>query len=259
MSFLFNPEVFWWVTAVMAAMAVVVFLALQKFEAAYGMTSAPGWGPTLPNKTGWILMELPAFAVMALIWATSPRAPQAAPCVMASLFQLHYFQRTFIFPLLMRGSSRMPWAITLMGMVFNTVNAYMIGAWLFHIAPSDAYPPSWLLSPCFLVGTAVFLAGMAVNWHSDHVIRCLRRPGDTAHHIPRKGLYRYVTGANYFGELTEWIGFAVLTWSVPGAVFALWTFANLAPRAKASHKRYVARFGREYTSLRRRYIIPFIY
>lgn len=90
-------------------------------------------------------------------------------------------------------------------------------------------------------------------------MRNLRRPGDTRHYIPRGGMYRFVTSANYFGEFTEWAGFAILTWSVAGAVFALWTFANLAPRAMQIHRRYLSEFGDEYRSLNRRYIIPFIY
>ena len=68
----------------------------------------------------------------------------------------------------------------------------------------------------FILGTVVFFAGMAINMHSDHVIRHLRKPGDTRHYIPRKGFYKYVTAANYLGEFTEWTGFAILTWSAPG-------------------------------------------
>ena len=95
--------------------------------------------------------------------------------------------------------------------------------------------------------------------HSDHVIRSLRKPGDTRHYIPTRGFYRYVASANYFGELTEWIGYAILTWSLGGAVFALWTFANLAPRARSIHRRYCREFGDEYRNLGTRYLIPFIY
>lgn len=259
MNFIFNPETLDAVTALMAVLAVVVFIALQRVEAAYGMTYSRKWGPAIGNRLGWVVMEAPAFFCMAAIWASSPRAADAAPCVMASLFELHYFQRTFIFPALMRGKSRMPLAIVAMGMIFNTINAYMIGGWIFFTSPADRYPDSWLLSPLFLLGCLVFFAGMAINLHSDHVIRNLRLPGDTRHYIPRRGLYRHVIGANYFGEFTEWVGFALLTWSVPGAVFALWTFANLAPRAKSLSKRYAAEFGDAYTSLKLRYIIPHIY
>ena len=42
-------------------------------------------------------------------------------------------------------------------------------------------------------------------------------------------------------------------------MFAIWTFANLAPRAVKLHRRYEKEFGSEYTSLHRRYMIPYIY
>ncbi len=258
-SYIFDSTLYDWVLTGMAVMAVIVFFALQKIEAAYGMTYSPKWGPSLNNKVAWILMEAPAFIIMALIWILSPRAGEIAPCIMAGLFELHYFQRTFIFPLLMRGKSRMPLTIMLMGMIFNSINAYLIGGWLFHLAPAGLYTPQWLYSPLFILGCLIFFAGMAINIHSDHVIRSLRAPGDTRHYIPKKGLYKWVAGANYFGEFTEWVGFAILTWSAAGAVFALWTFANLAPRAKSLSARYTARFGDEFTSLHLRYIIPFIY
>ena len=135
----------------------------------------------------------------------------------------------------------------------------MIGGWLFHTSPADAYPAEWLESPKFIAGTLLFLAGMVVNLRSDSIIRNLRKPGDTRHYIPRGGMYRYVTSANYLGELMEWTGFAILTWSLGGLAFAIWTFANLAPRARSIHRRYLSEFGDEYASLNRKYILPFIY
>ena len=153
----------------------------------------------------------------------------------------------------------MPLAIIVMGIVFNLVNAYMIGGWLWYVAPPVTYPVSWLWSPLFILGTLIFFFGMAVNMWSDHIVRHLRRPGDKGHYIPYGGFYRYVTSANYFGEFMEWVGFAILSWSVAGAVFALWTFANLAPRARSIHRRYINEFGEKYSSLHRKYILPFIY
>lgn len=223
------------------------------------MMGSKKWGAAINNRAGWMIMEMPAFAGMAVLWALSPRGGWAAPCVMAALFELHYFQRTFIFPFLIRGKNQMPWVIILMGMVFNAVNAYMIGGWLFYLAPADLYTPHWLLSPLFFLGTIIFFVGMAINIYSDHVIRSLRSPGDSKHYIPQRGCYKYVASANYFGETVEWIGFAILTWSVAGAVFAIWTFANLAPRARAIHKKYCDEFGESYSCLGRRYIIPFLY
>lgn len=246
-------------------MAVIVFVALFFFKAGYGYLSSSNWGPKISNRTAWIIMEAPAFIFMSYYtvkFALSGNSTGNSGIVlyiMAGLYLLHYFQRSFIFPLLMRGRSRMPVAIMLMGLVFNTLNAYLIGGWLYGQAPSGKYELSWLWSPQFIIGLLVFIAGMAINMHSDHVIRNLRKPGDTRHYIPKKGLYRYVTSANYFGELTEWIGYAILTWSPAGALFAVWTFANLGPRAKSLTEKYVSEFGDEYTSLGKKHIIPFIW
>jgi 3-oxo-5-alpha-steroid 4-dehydrogenase 1 len=178
---------------------------------------------------------------------------------MAGLYLLHYFQRSFIFPLMMRGKSTMPIAIMLMGLVFNTLNAYLIGGWLYSEAPAGMYGTDWLTSPQFIIGTVIFFIGMGINLHSDHVIRHLRKPGDTRHYIPRKGFYKYVTSANYFGEFMEWIGYAILTWSPAGALFAFWTFANLGPRAKSLTEKYEKEFGEEYKKLNKKHIIPFIW
>ena len=117
----------------------------------------------------------------------------------------------------------------------------------------------WPVLLAQLVGIIIFFAGMLINLQSDHIIRHLRRPGDTRHYIPQGGMYRYVTSANYLGELTEWVGYAILTWSLGGVAFVVWTFANLAPRAKSIHSRYISEFGDQYRSLNRKYIIPYLY
>lgn len=254
-STLFQPENFDMFLWVMAAVAVVVFVALHMVEAGYGIAYTPKWGPSVNNRLGWVLMEAPVFVCMTVLWACSTRWAEAAPLAMFAIFQLHYFQRSFVFPLIMRGKSRMPLSIMVTGMVFNTLNALMQGGWIFYVSPADRYPFQWLWSWQFIAGTLIFAAGMAINLHSDYIIRHLRKPGDTRHYLPRGGMFRYVTSANYFGELTEWVGFAVLTWSWAGAVFALWTFANLAPRAGKIRQRYQAEFG----PLTQKRIIPFIY
>lgn len=256
---MFDSTIYFSVLAAMIVLAVIVFCALQRITPAYGLTFSPKWGPSINNRIGWVLMEAPVFFAMLALWLCSPRRGEPALIVMTSLFLLHYFQRSFIFPLLIKGKSRMPLSIILSGVIFNLLNAYMIGGWFFYLKPAPAYPVSWLWSPLFILGVIIFFIGMAINIHSDAIIRRLRRPGDTGHYIPRGGLFKYVTSANYLGELTEWTGFAILTWSLPGLVFVIWTFANLAPRARASHKKYLAMFGEDYSSLERRYIIPFIY
>ena len=242
----------------MAIIAVFVFLALQFFEAGYGYLFDRRYGPPVPNKVGWVLMESPVFVMMWILWAASDRMWDTVPLVLLAMFQLHYFQRSFIFPLLMRGNSKMPLGIVLMGMTFNTLNACMQGGWIFYFAP-EGYYADWFTKPFIYIGIAIFFAGMFINWQADYIIRHLRKPGDTKHYIPKGGMFRYVSSANYFGELVEWTGFAIASGSWAGAGFVLWTFANLAPRSASLYKRYEKEFGEEFTSLGRKRIIPFIY
>jgi len=249
----------------MAVMAVVSFICLFKIPAGYGYFSTRQWGPSINNKLAWVIEEAPAFLLMlfyTLRYAFS--GENFGNCnlvlyILAGFYLFHYFQRSFIFPLLMRGNSKMPVAIMIMGMTFNAFNSYLIGMWLFTDLSSGRYGIDWLMSPQFMIGAIVFVCGMAINLHSDYVIRHLRKPGDTKHYIPKKGMYKYVTSANYFGEFVEWCGFAVLTWSPAGALFALWTFANLGPRSKSLTKKYEAEFGDEYKALHKKNIIPFIW
>ena len=252
-------DIYNWFLIGMAAVAVVVFVALYFVDAGYGMFYNKKWGPSIPNKVGWVLMEAPVFFAMLVLWLLSDRTCCITCIVFLLLFETHYFQRTFVFPFLMRGKSRMPFAIVLMGVVFNLLNACMQGGWIFFLSPDDMYSPQWLCTPQFIIGTVIFLAGMGINIHSDKVIRNLRQPGDTKHYFPHKGMYRYVTSANYFGEFVEWCGFAILTWSWAGAVFAVWTFANLGPRAARINKRYWQEFPDEMAKYRPKRIIPFIY
>lgn len=244
---------------VMAVIAVIVFVCLFFVDAGYGKFYQPKWGPSVSNRLGWVLMEAPVFIAMLFLWWLSDRRTDPVRLIFLLLFELHYFHRSFIFPLQIRGKSRMPLSIILMGALFNTLNAFMQGGWIFYLSPDKYYPAGWLTGLPFLVGTAVFFAGMAINIKSDSIIRNLRKPGDTGHYLPKGGMFRYVTSANYFGEFIEWIGFAILTWSWAGAVFALWTFANLAPRAARIYDMYSREFPDELDTKKTKRMIPFIY
>ena len=256
---MFSVSTFNIVLIVMTVMAVVVFVSLFFVDAGYGRFYAPKWGPAIDNRLGWMLMEAPVFVAMLLLWWLSDRREDGIRLVFLLLFELHYFHRAFVFPWLMRGRSKMPLSIIGTAVLFNTLNAYMQGGWLFYVSPVDYYSADWLTSVPFLAGTVLFLLGMGVNIHSDRIIRNLRKPGDTAHYLPRGGMFRWVTSANYFGELVEWTGFAILTWSVSGAVFALWTFANLAPRAARIYNGYRQEFPEQLDTRTTKRIIPFIF
>ena len=215
--------------------ACVVFIILFKIQAPYGRHSRPGWGPAVHVRMAWIIMESPAAILPPLLCCIHANGVYTASLVLLCIWEIHYIHRTFIYPFMIKGNRPMPLSIMLSGFVFNCCNGLFQGMWLFHYG---RYTSSWFYSPAFLAGIGIFFCGLFINIHSDHITRTLRKPGENGYRIPYGGLYRFVSAPNYLGEIIEWTGWAVMTWSVPGLVFAIWTIGNLAPRAYSNHKWY---------------------
>jgi len=261
-----NPELsgFYNFLFIMALIGLVVFISLYFVDAGYGKMRSEKWGPAINNKIGWFLMEMPVFLVMLYLWVVSPYevVRQAPYWIFLLIFEFHYFQRSFIFPLLLKGKSKMPIVIMALSVLWNLINGYVQGWWLFHLAPKyvpDMYTVEWLTSWQFIAGTCIFFLGWCINMHSDFVIRHLRKPGDTKHYLPKKGMYRFVTSANYLGEIVEWLGWAILTWSFAGALFCWFTCCNLIPRANSIYLKYEQEFPDEFDRKKLKRIFPFLY
>lgn len=103
----------------------------------------------------------------------------------------------------------------------------------------------------------VFASGMAVNVWADMVLVGLKSEGG-GYKIPRGGWFELVSCPNYFGEILEWLGWALMTWSWPGFGFFMYTCANLVPRARANHVWYLEKFAEDYPKSRKA-VIPFVY
>ena len=234
--------------------SVGTFISLFYISAPYGRHVRSGWGPKLPNWLGWLLMESIS-AIGFLVTFVVGAAPRTAVLwIFLLMWEGHYIHRSFIYPFMLRdGQKKMPIAITLMAVVFNLSNSYMNGRYLFHFS-AGRYTTGWLLDPRFILGAILFITGFTINRWADDTLRGLRKPGETGYKIPHGGLYRYISCPNYFGEIIEWIGWAVATWSLPGLIFAIWTFANLAPRAVSHHRWYHDHFS-EYPQ-ERKALIP---
>lgn len=235
------------------ALAVPTFVVLRFIAAPYGRYGGARWGPRLPARLTWVLMESPAPLVFAAVFLTGENRGRLVPLVLLGLWQTHYVYRTFVYPFLLRPGRRVPVLIALLAATFNALNAYLNARW---IGALGDYPAGWLADPRFLAGVALFAGGLLLNAASDRTLRGLRRPGETGYRIPRGGAFEWVSCPNYLGEIIEWCGWALATWSLPGLAFAVYTTANLAPRARSHHGWYQAQFP-DYPA-RRRALVPYL-
>ncbi len=234
----FFPALWTWI-----GISLLPMVLLQFIQAPYGRYSKKkGWGPLIPNRVGWILMELPALLVYPLVVLTSPLELEIYHIVFLGLWGLHYINRTLIYPFRTRTSGKkMPVSIPLMAIFFNSCNGFFLGYGVAYIY-QDHYPADWLIQPLSIMGMALFLIGFLVNVDSDNRLLNLRKPGESGYKIPYGGMYRFISCPNYFGEILEWSGYALLLWNLSGVAFLIWTIANLAPRALSHHKWYQNKF-----------------
>ena len=238
-----------------AILGLAVFILLLFVKAPYGRHSRKDWGPNIPNRLGWFLMEFPSLLVFVLCFLFGPKGIQPLTWIFFALYVSHYTNRSLIWPWRTRTSGKqMPLVVALMAVCFNLVNGFING--YYFSAFAREYTMEWLTDSRFIIG-CIALWGRNL---SELVVR----PDPAAAAQRREERVFYPQGrivsldllSQFPGEILQWTGFAVMTWSPAALVFALWTFFNLVPRALDHHKWYRETFP-EYPA-ERKAIIPYI-
>jgi 3-oxo-5-alpha-steroid 4-dehydrogenase 1 len=236
------------------ALVPITTLYLLFATAPYGRHKRKGFGPELSNTAAWVIMEAPASLLPLGFYLTAGHFDCATTFAFL-LWQAHYVDRAFLYPLRIRGrGAPMPLFVALSGAGFNLLNAYLNFRCFALFGGVDAEAAGGALR--IALGALLFGTGWYVNRWADRVLRGLRKPGERGYVIPRGGLYELISCPNYFGELVMWCGFALVAYTKAGLFFALFTAANLVPRAIAHQRDYRKRFV-DYPE-ERRAVIPFV-
>ena len=232
---IYNSFIIFWVV-----IAAITFIYLFFVSAPYGRHIRKGWGKNISARAGWVIMESPCVVVM-VIYAFIVRDDlQTIHVIFLSLWLLHYIHRSFIYPFVIDMTNpKMPISIASSAFFFNIVNVNLQAFGIYYLTE---YSSDWINDDIFYLGLTIFFTGMYINIKSDYLIIALRKNKGPGYHLPTKFMHKYISSPNYFGEIIEWLGWAMLTWSISGAVFALWTIANLFPRAFAHHQWYKEKF-----------------
>ncbi len=236
-----DVKLFYQLVYIWIAIAAVIFFVLLFVSAPYGRFTRSNWGIMINNRLGWIIMETPSLFTFCYFVYTG-QAPKNSYIILFSLLWIiHYVHRSFIFPFRIKPvNKKMPLLVALMAVFFNCMNGFFNGYYLGNLyMASNDYS---IQDPQLLVGLVLFLFGMAVNLHSDQILINLRKNNPTGYQIPHGGFFKWVTSPNYFGEIIEWLGFALMVNSLPAFSFFIWTVANLVPRALDNHTWYKNHF-----------------
>lgn len=213
--------------------------------------------PTVPISISWWTMEQPSFIVPAIFMCLFLMMNKhiSAGCVYLGMFMIHYFQRSFVYPILTRGKPY-PALYWFLALVFTSCNGTLQSLELLY---SGRYEDTAeLYSPLAIIGYVVFAFGMYTNIRCDYILRNLRAPGDTGYKIPEGFMFEYISGANLWGEVIEWTGFAIATRGLGATVFAVFCWIGIGSRCIATHTWYLKKFGDEYPK-GRKHLIPFVW
>ena len=225
---------------VWVAVAVITFIYLFFESAPYGRHIKDGWGVKISARLGWIVMESPCVFLMILYAILVYDQLKNYHIIFLILWLTHYIHRTLIYPFAIKMTNPyMPISIAASAFFFNVINVSIQAYGIFYFTQ---FSQDWLVSNTFKIGLGLFLIGMYINIRSDYIMINLKKEKGSGYHIPNSFLYKYLSAPNYFGEIIEWLGWAVLTWSVSGLVFLIWVIANLFPRAISHHKWYLNKF-----------------
>lgn len=248
-----TTDLYYYLLYAWIAIGVIAFPFLLMKTAPYGRHTSEGWGPMIPNQIGWMLMEgFAPFFISFWFW-TGDLQKTNASYFFYGLYVAHYVYRSYIFPFRTHTKGKkIPLVISGSAILFNVCNTFVLGYFLGNIGGN--YSDDYFLSAQFIIGFLVFIVGVYINVKSDNMLIALRKPGETGYKIPTGFLFNYISCPNLFGEIIEWIGFAIMMGSLPGWSFALWTPVNLLPRALDHHKWYLQKFA-EYPK-ERKAVIP---
>lgn len=237
-------------------MSALTFLGSFFYTTPYGRFKKESERFEMPSLPGWLLMELPCLvAGIATFILSGGNNKALVPLVFMTIWQCHYIYRSIIFPLRMNSRhKKMPILAVVTGIIFNSLNGFLNGYAFSHA--EHLINNAWLSSPYFIIGIVMMVLGLSINIQSDSILKNLRNPGETDYKIPQGGFYRWVSVPNYLGEIIEWCGLALAACTPAALAFALFTFANLFPRALAHHQWYLKTF-KNYPQ-ERTAIIPFI-
>jgi 3-oxo-5-alpha-steroid 4-dehydrogenase 1 len=236
--------------------SVVSFIALQFIPAHYGkFYDSKKNLPAVSNRFGWFVEETPNIIITLYygyyFWKESANF-NLINYFMISFFFVHYIHRSFIYPFKLANTKKLPLDVMVIGCSFCLANALMQNRSIFLFSKY-----SWdEINPAILAfGIILFLTGMYINIYHDYLMISLKK-GSNSYVLPSGGLFDYIASPNYFGEIIEWIGFALIVNTYSSWIFVFSTISNLSPRALQTLQWYKTKF--ENYPKERKAIIPYI-
>jgi hypothetical protein len=228
--------------------------------APYGKHANDGinWGPMVNQRLAHTLSDAPPGVILfTLVFFLYGIQRGYVNITFYVLWMCHCVHRGIIHPWIMNyGNNKTPIGIPIAGLFPNLLFSYLNADWI----GSASYKSDYYTDPRFIIGILLFLIGFCINRAVDFTLRNIRSRGDylgERYFISEGCLFKRISCPNFLGEMLEWFGWAVGTWSPAGVVWFMFRCGTFIPQSKQYHDWYKGRFP-DYIK-NRKALIPFIY
>ena len=182
-----------------------------------------------------------------------------------ALWNIHFFRRTSEVLFVHIYKRRMP----LVDCIGAPLYYWFLALFISWSINGDSYQTFSLISA--IIGTVIFLIGEAGNAWCHLKLRFFRTKEqdaslvspETGHIMPHGVFFNHISCPHYTFEITTWIGFFLVVWTMPSALLLLFTIITLVIYADKKHTAYIGEFDGEYNRPlypeSRRRLIPFIF
>jgi 3-oxo-5-alpha-steroid 4-dehydrogenase 1 len=204
-------------------LVVLVFIGAAVMKSPYGRFASDKWGVNLSPRLGWFLMELPATLSFVFFYFQGRNRFDIVPLFFLFVWLIHYGNRGFVFPYLIRSpkgaTASFSIMIVVMGWFVTTLHGYLNAVFISDLGTH--FGLEWFFDPRFIIGIILYYGSFVLNIRSDAIIRNLRsveeiERGEKVYRIPQGGLFRFVTNPSYLAEITAFAGWLrhrdLVTW-----------------------------------------------
>ena len=212
LDYIYNSLIIPWII-----LGLITFFMLFFITAPYGRHNKK-MGPMMSGKWGWIIQEIISPLVFGYFFLTGDSIKSPVMWIFFLFWIAHYFNRSVIYPLRQKNAKDTAVIVVFSAIFFNLMNGFLNGYYLGSQNMTNGFYINYFYSWNFILGVIVFIFGVVINIKSDEILFSLRKENN-GYKIPKTFMYKYISCPNYFGEILEWSGFALMVWSLPALTF----------------------------------------
>jgi 3-oxo-5-alpha-steroid 4-dehydrogenase 1 len=157
-------------------LVVLVFIGAAVMKSPYGRFASDKWGVNLSPRLGWFLMELPATLSFVFFYFQGRNRFDIVPLFFLFVWLIHYGNRGFVFPYLIRSpkgaTASFSIMIVVMGWFVTTLHGYLNAVFISDLGTH--FGLEWFFDPRFIIGIILYYGSFVLNIRSDAIIRNLR-------------------------------------------------------------------------------------